>query len=102
MHVMGELAAYQASLHRFDVRVDSTWPPEQRGLRLPTEPFAVGSLATAISMQPHPHQRYMVTVVDGGLLTMREECKLRRFHRVPDELTSLGRPENWLAGAGAS
>ena len=38
-------------------------------------------------MQPHPYQGYTATVVDGGWLPARVECKLRRAHRVCAELT---------------
>ena len=51
--------------------------------RISSELHVLCSHATAMSMQPHPYQRiHSCTMVDGGWLPAREECKPRRVQRV--------------------
>ena len=50
--------------------------------RLSSELYAVCSHAIAMAMQPHSHRGDTATVVDGGWLRVREECKPRRAYCV--------------------
>ena len=57
----GEATAYQASYHRLGAGLDSVQLPEQRAVRA-----LLACNRYVHASQPHPHQGYTATAVDGG------------------------------------